>query len=215
MTVLEQGKIEIHTENIFPIIKKAVYSGHEIFLRELVSNGVDAISKRRMVAIADECSEPKSAAIAIRVDRQQKTITVADNGIGMTAEEVKRYINQVAFSSAEEFLERYKQDSESIIGNFGLGFYSSFMIARQVELQSLSARPDSEPVRWTCDGSPQFTLEAGSRTEPGTDVILHLMEEELEYLEPARLRSLITRYCDFLPVDVQLEGESVNRRTAP
>jgi len=215
MTVLEQGKIEIHTENIFPIIKKAVYSGHEIFLRELVSNGVDAISKRRMVAIANECSESKNAAIAIRVDRQQKTITVTDNGIGMTAEEVKRYINQVAFSSAEEFLERYKQDSESIIGNFGLGFYSSFMIACQVELQSLSARPDSEPVRWTCDGSPHFTLEAGSRTEPGTDVILHLMEEELEYLEPARLRSLITRYCDFLPVDVQLEGESVNRRTAP
>ncbi|QEY31694.1 molecular chaperone HtpG [Synechococcus sp. RSCCF101] len=215
MTVLEQGTIEIHTENIFPIIKKAVYSGHEVFLRELVSNGVDATSKRRMVAMAGECSEAENPAISIRIDRENKTLTVSDQGIGMTADEVKRYINQVAFSSAEEFLEKYKQDSEAIIGNFGLGFYSSFMVAREVELQTLSAREGAEPVRWTCDGSPRFTLEEGSRSEPGTDVILHLMDEELEYLEPARLKTLITRYCDFLAVDVQLEGESVNRRNAP
>jgi molecular chaperone HtpG len=215
MTVLEQGQIEIHTENIFPIIKKAVYSGHEVFLRELVSNGVDAIRKRRMVAMAGECSEADDPRIHIRIDREKKTLTFSDDGIGMTAEEVKRYINQVAFSSAEEFLEKYKQDSEAIIGNFGLGFYSSFMVAREVELVSLSARQGSEAVRWTCDGSPSFRLESGERQAPGTDVILHLMEEELEYLEPSRIKALISRYCDFLPVAVQLEGETINRREAP
>jgi molecular chaperone HtpG len=216
MPVLEeQGQIQIHTENIFPIIKKAVYSGHEVFLRELVSNGVDAISKRRMAAMSGDCSEGPEGRIAIRIDREAKTLTLSDNGIGMTADEVKRYINQVAFSSAEEFLEKYKSESDAIIGHFGLGFYSSFMVAARVELVSLSARPGSEAVRWSCDGSPRFNLEAAERSEAGTDVILHLMEEELEYLEPSRIRTLITTYCDFLPVEVQLEGETVNRREAP
>jgi molecular chaperone HtpG len=215
MTVLEQGQIQIHTENIFPIIKKAVYSGHEVFLRELVSNGVDAISKRRMAAMAGDCSEGSEGRIQVRIDREHKTVTVSDNGIGMSAEEVKRYINQVAFSSAEDFLEKYKSESDAIIGHFGLGFYSSFMVASQVELVSLSAAPGAEAVRWSCDGSPTFSLESGERSEPGTDVILHLQEEELEYLEPSRLRTLITTYCDFLPVEVQLEGETVNRREAP
>ena len=215
MTVLEQGQIQIHTENIFPIIKKAVYSGHEVFLRELISNGVDAISKRRMAALAGDCSEGAEGKINIRIDREAKTLTISDNGIGMTGEEVKRYINQVAFSSAEEFLEKYKREGDAIIGHFGLGFYSSFMVARQVELISLSARSDSAAVRWSCDGSPQFSLEEAQRDQPGTDVVLHLMEEELEYLEPARIRSLIVTYCDFLPVEVQLEGETVNRRVAP
>ena len=215
MTVLEQGQIQIHTENIFPIIKKAVYSGHEVFLRELVSNGVDAIRKRRMAAMAGDCSEGPEGRIRIRIDRENKSITVSDNGIGMTADEVKRYINQVAFSSAEEFLEKYKSESDAIIGHFGLGFYSSFMVARQVDLVTLSARQGAEAVRWSCDGSPSFSLESGEREEPGTDVILHLQEEELEYLEPSRLRTLITTYCDFLPVEVQLEGETVNRRQAP
>ncbi len=215
MTVLEQGQIQIHTENIFPIIKKAVYSGHEVFLRELVSNGVDAISKRRMAAMAGDCSEGPEGTIRIRIDREAKTITVSDNGIGMTADEVKRYINQVAFSSAEDFLEKYKSESDAIIGHFGLGFYSSFMVASRVELVSLSARPDAEAVRWSCDGSPNFSLEGAERSEPGTDVILHLMEEELEYIEPTRLRTLITTYCDFLPVAVQLDGETVNKREAP
>ncbi|MFO0017963.1 MAG: molecular chaperone HtpG [Synechococcaceae cyanobacterium] len=215
MTVLEQGQIQIHTENIFPIIKKAVYSGHEVFLRELISNGVDAIAKRRMAALAGDCSEGAEGKINIRIDREAKTLTISDNGIGMTADEVKRYINQVAFSSAEEFLEKYKREGDAIIGHFGLGFYSSFMVARQVELISLSARPDAAAVRWSCDGSPQFSLEEAQRAEPGTDVVLHLMEEELEYLEPARIRSLIVTYCDFLPVEVQLEGETVNRRVAP
>ena len=208
----EQGQIQIHTENIFPIIKKAVYSGHEVFLRELVSNGVDAISKRRMAAMAGDCSEGPEGLINIRIDREKKTLTISDNGIGMTAEEVKRYINQVAFSSAEDFLEKYKSESDAIIGHFGLGFYSSFMVAQQVELVTLSAREGSEAVRWSCDGSPRFSLEATERSEPGTDVILHLMEEELEYIEPSRIRTLITTYCDFLPVAVQLEGETVNKR---
>nr|WP_221629720.1 MULTISPECIES: molecular chaperone HtpG [unclassified Synechococcus] len=211
----EQGQIQIHTENIFPIIKKAVYSGHEVFLRELVSNGVDAISKRRMAAMAGDCSEGDEGRIQIRIDREAKTLTISDNGIGMSAEEVKRYINQVAFSSAEDFLEKYKREEEAIIGHFGLGFYSSFMVASQVELVTLSAREGSEAVRWSCDGSPNFSLEAAERSEPGTDVILHLMEEELEYIEPARLRTLITTYCDFMPVEVQLEGETVNKREAP
>ena len=215
MTVLEQGQIQIHTENIFPIIKKAVYSGHEVFLRELVSNGVDAISKRRMAAMAGDCSEGPEAKISIRIDREAQTLTISDNGIGMNADEVKRYINQVAFSSAEDFLEKYKQENDAIIGHFGLGFYSSFMVAKQVELVSLSATTGAEAVRWSCDGSPNFSLEQAERSEPGTDVILHLMEEELEYIEPARIRTLITTYCDFLPVEVQLEGETVNKREAP
>ena len=215
MTVLEQGQIQIHTENIFPIIKKAVYSGHEVFLRELVSNGVDAISKRRMASMGGDCSEGPEASISIRINREANTLTISDNGIGMTADEVKRYVNQVAFSSAEDFLEKYKQESDAIIGHFGLGFYSSFMVAKQVELVSLSARPESQAVRWSCDGSPNFSLEAADRSEPGTDVILHLMEEELEYIEPSRIRTLITTYCDFMPVEVQLEGETVNKREAP
>ena len=215
MSVLEQGQIQIHTENIFPIIKKAVYSGHEVFLRELVSNGTDAISKRRMAAMAGDCSEGPEGLISIKIDREAKTLTISDNGIGMNADEVKRYINQVAFSSAEEFLEKYKSEDDAIIGHFGLGFYSSFMVASQVELLSLSARPNSDAVRWSCDGSPNFSLEAAERSEPGTDVILHLQEEELEYIEPARIRTLINTYCDFMPVEVQLEGETVNKREAP
>ena len=211
----EQGQIQIHTENIFPIIKKAVYSGHEVFLRELVSNGVDAISKRRMAAMAGDCSEGEDGVIRITVDREAKTLTIADNGIGMTADEVKRYINQVAFSSAEDFLEKYKQEGDAIIGHFGLGFYSSFMVAEQVELVTRSARPDSEAVRWSCDGSPNFSLSSAERDQPGTDVILHLMEEELEYIEPARIRTLINTYCDFMAVPVQLEGETVNKMDAP
>ena len=211
----EQGQIQIHTENIFPIIKKAVYSGHEVFLRELVSNGVDAISKRRMAAMAGDCSEGDDGAIRISVDREAKTVTISDNGIGMTADEVKRYINQVAFSSAEDFLEKYKQEDDAIIGHFGLGFYSSFMVAERVELLTRSARPDVEAVRWSCDGSPNFSLSAAEKEQPGTDVILHLMEDELEYLEPARIRTLINTYCDFMAVPVQLEGETINKMEAP
>ena len=211
----ENGQIQIHTENIFPIIKKAVYSGHEVFLRELVSNGVDAISKRRMASIAGDCSEGDEGVIQIRIDRSNKTLTISDNGIGMTADEVKRYINQVAFSSAEDFLEKYKQDSEAIIGHFGLGFYSSFMVAERVEISTRSARPESLPVHWSCDGSPSYSLTEGNRDQPGTDIILHLLEDELEYLEPSRIKTLINTYCDFMAVPVQLEGETINKMNAP
>jgi len=166
-------------------------------------------------AMAGDCSEGPEGLISIRIDREAKTVTISDNGIGMTADEVKRYINQVAFSSAEEFLEKYKSEGDAIIGHFGLGFYSSFMVASQVELVSLSARPDAQAVRWSCDGSPNFSLEAAERSEPGTDVILHLQEEEMEYIEPSRIRTLISTYCDFMPVEVQLEGEAVNKREAP
>ena len=212
MAILEEsGQIQIHTENIFPIIKKAVYSGHEVFLRELVSNGVDAISKRRMASMAGDCVEGEDGVIQIRIDRSNQTLTISDNGVGMTTDEVKRYINQVAFSSAEDFLEKYKQDSEAIIGHFGLGFYSSFMVAERVEIKTLSARPESTPVHWSCDGSPNYSITEGHREQPGTDIILHLMDEELEYLEPQRIKNLINTYCDFMAVPVQLEGETINK----
>ena len=174
MTQFEEGKIKIHTENIFPIIKKAVYSDHEIFLRELVSNGVDAISKRRMASIAGDCESIDEAKIQISVNRENKSIVISDNGIGMSADEIKKYINQVAFSSAEEFLQKYEENQEGIIGHFGLGFYSSFMVAKNVEIISKSAIKDSSPVKWSCDGSPNFKLESCEKEEIGTDIILYL-----------------------------------------
>ncbi len=210
--MFEEGQIQIHTENIFPIIKKAVYSDHEIFLRELVSNGIDAISKRRMASISGDCDECETEQILISIDRENKTLTVQDNGIGMTADEVKKYINQVAFSSAEEFLEKYKSSEDGIIGHFGLGFYSSFMVAKNVEILTKSALKNTKAVRWKCDGSPQFTLEEAEKDEVGTQIILYLLDEELEYIEPSRIKSLITKYCDFMNIDVQLEGESINKR---
>lgn len=206
MTVLEQGNITIHTENIFPIIKKALYSDHEIFLRELISNAVDAIEKLKMVSYAGEVSreigEPK---IRIDIDKDKKTLSITDNGIGMTADEVKQYINQVAFSSAEEFIQKYNGGADQpIIGHFGLGFYSSFMVASQVEIDTLSWRDGAQAVHWTCDGSPAFQLEESTRTEPGTTIILTLQEEEAEYLEPYRIKQLVKTYCDFMPVAIEL-----------
>ncbi len=215
MPIIEEGQIQIHTENIFPIIKKAVYSDHEIFLREIVSNGVDAINKRRMASIAGDCDSSEEATIKIEINRESKSIKISDNGIGMTSDEIKKYINQVAFSSAEEFLKKYQQSEEGIIGHFGLGFYSSFMVAKNVEIITKSALKDSSAIKWSCDGSPNFSLEESEREEVGTDIILYLMEEEIEYLEPARLKNLITKYCDFMSVDVQLSGESINKKNPP
>lgn len=215
MTVLEKGNITIHTENIFPIIKKSLYTDHEIFLRELISNGVDAISKRKMATLAGEASgdvpEPE---IIIDVDRTNNTLSISDNGIGMTADEIKKYINQVAFSSAEEFIEKYGKDANELIGHFGLGFYSAFMVAKQVEIQTLSCRPDATPIHWVCDGSPEFTLSPGNRQTPGTTVILTLMDEELEYLESPRIRQLVKTYSDFMPVAIRFEGEQINKQRA-
>ena len=165
---MEKGEIRINTENIFPIIKKAVYSDHEIFLRELVSNGVDAISKRRMASMAGDCDNTEEAQVHITINREKNTLTISDNGIGMNDEEIKKYINQVAFSSAEEFLTKYKKDNDEFIGHFGLGFYSSFMVADRVDILTKSAIGESKAFKWSCDGSPNFTLEESERETIGT-----------------------------------------------
>lgn len=217
MTVLEQGTITIHTENIFPIIKKSLYTDHEVFLRELVSNAVDAIAKLKMVARTGEYSgDISNPQITIAIDKDAKTLSVSDTGIGLTADEVKKYINQVAFSSAEEFIQKYQAtDGEAIIGHFGLGFYSSFMVAKQVEIDTLSYKEGAEAVHWTCDGSPEFKLEDSARTTRGTTITLTLMDDELEYLETSRIQQLIKTYCDFMPVPIIMDGETINRHTAP
>ncbi|TAE58485.1 MAG: molecular chaperone HtpG [Nostocales cyanobacterium] len=215
--MLEQGTISIHTENIFPIIKKSLYSDHQIFLRELVSNAVDAIQKLIMVSRAGEYNgEVGEPEITIAIDKDKKTLSFSDNGIGMTAEEVKKYINQVAFSSAEEFIQKYEGKADQpIIGHFGLGFYSSFMVATKVEIDTLSYKEGAEAVHWSCDGSPAFTLDESSRTSRGTTITLTLMPDEEEYLEPARVKNLVKTYCDFMPVPITLDGEVLNKQKAP
>jgi len=216
MTMLEQGNITIHTENIFPIIKKSLYTDHEIFLRELISNAVDAIQKLKMVSYAGEVDgELEPPEIQIAIDKDKKTLSISDNGIGMTADEVKKYINQVAFSSAEEFVQKYQKDADQqIIGHFGLGFYSSFMVASKVEIDTLSYKAGAQAVHWSCDGSPAFQLEDSARTQRGTTVTLTLQEEEQEYLEALRIRQLVKAYCDFLPVPIKLDGEQINKQRA-
>jgi molecular chaperone HtpG len=205
-TIQEQGNITIHTENIFPIIKKSLYTDHEIFLRELIANAVDAIGKLKMVSLAGELNgEIGESEVLLSIDTEKKTLSISDNGIGMTVDEVKKYINQVAFSSAEEFIEKYKKnDDQQIIGHFGLGFYSSFMVAKLVEIDTLSYKPEATPVHWACDGSPQFTLSDSSRTTRGTTITLTLQDEEGEYAEEARIRQLVKTYCDYLPVPIKL-----------
>jgi len=216
MAVLEKGNISIHTENIFPIIKKSLYSEHEIFLRELVSNAVDAIEKLKMVAYAGEFEgDTDNPKITIAVDKDKKTLSITDTGIGMTADEVKKYINQVAFSSAEEFVSKYKGGADQpIIGHFGLGFYSSFIVADHVEIDTLSYKEGSEAVHWSCDGSPTFELSGSERTEHGTTITLHLMDGEEEYLEAVRIRQLVKNYCDFMPVPIEFEDEILNKQDA-
>jgi molecular chaperone HtpG len=216
MTVLEKGNITIHTENIFPIIKKSLYTDHEIFLRELISNAVDAISKLKMASLAGEVKgdlpEPE---ITIAIDKDKKTLSIADNGIGMTSEEIKKYINQVAFSSAEDFIEKYQKTANDFIGHFGLGFYSAFMIAKQVEIDTLSYKEGAQAVHWSCDGSPEFQLSESSRSEVGTTITLTLMDEETEYLEASRIRQLIKTYSDFMAVPIKFEEETINKQRSP
>src|SRR6185369_9384588 len=204
--VQEKGNISINTENIFPIIKKFLYSDHEIFLRELVSNAVDATQKiKRLASLGHYNQELGELKVRVAVDATAKTITVSDNGIGMTADEIKKYINQVAFSGATEFLEKFKEanDANEIIGRFGLGFYSSFMVADKVEIQTLSYQDGAEPARWLCDGSTSFEITEGSRTDRGTDVILYINEDSEEFLQEQRINAILNKYAKFLPVPVQ------------
>ncbi len=217
----EKGQISIHTENIFPIIKKFLYSDHEIFLRELVSNAVDASQKLQKLAgygeFAGEIGELK---VTISVDEEAKTLTVSDRGIGMTADEVKKYINQIAFSGATEFLEKYKDkasgqpDDKQIIGHFGLGFYSAFMVADNVEIITKSFREESdEAVRWLCDGSTEFELTPATRADRGSDVILHLAADSEEFLSKDRIRGILEKYGKFLPVPIEFDGKLINEAT--
>lgn len=197
------GKIGVTTENIFPVIKKFLYSDHEIFLRELVSNAVDASLKLRTLASFGEFKgEVGELDVRVTVDKEAGTLTVSDRGIGMDASDIEKYINQIAFSGAEEFLNKYKDTANTIIGHFGLGFYSAFMVADKVEINSLSYREGAEPVRWECDGSPEYSMGVGTRTERGTDIVLHIDKDSAEFLEQERVDTLLRKYCRFLPVPV-------------
>lgn len=204
--IQEKGTISIHTENIFPIIKKFLYSDNEIFLRELVANATDAIQKlKRLSSLGEYKGELPAPLVEVKLNAEAGTITISDNGLGMTAEEMKKYINQVAFSGAEEFVEKFKEakDANEIIGKFGLGFYSAFMVADRVEIDSLSYGEGAEPALWSCDGSTSFEIGAGSRTTVGTDIILHVNEDSKEFLDEYRLKQILDKHCRFLPVPVK------------
>lgn len=202
----EKGSISIHTENIFPIIKKFLYSDNEIFLRELVSNAVDAVQKiKRLSSLGQFNGEIGDPLVEISLDEAAKTITISDNGLGMTAEEIKKYINQVAFSGASEFVEKFKdaKDANEIIGKFGLGFYSAFMVSDLVEIQTLSYQDGAEPAKWTCDGSTSFEISEGNRTTRGTSIILHVNAESEEFLNRSKLQEILDKYAKFLPVPIK------------
>jgi molecular chaperone HtpG len=212
---MQKGNIRVQTENIFPIIKKFLYSDHDIFLRELVSNAVDATQKvKTLSSIGEAKGDLGELRIDIKLDAAAKTITISDRGVGMTAEEIDKYINQVAFSGAEEFLNKYKGQSEAnIIGHFGLGFYSSFMISEKVEIISKSYREGIPAVRWECDGSPEYTLEETEKADRGTDIVMYVNEESKEFLEAQRLKDILKKFCRFLPVPIFFEGEQINNTT--
>lgn len=200
---MQKGKIGVTTENIFPIIKKFLYSDHEIFLRELVSNAVDAVQKLKTLAnMGDFKGELGDLTIRINLDAKKKILTVSDQGIGMTAEEVDKYINQIAFSSAEDFLAKYKNQANNLIGHFGLGFYSSFMVSEKVEVITRSYQEEAKAVRWVCDGTPDYTLEECEKVERGTDIILHFDKDSEEFLEENRINDILRKYCRFLPIPI-------------
>ncbi|MFT3825271.1 MAG: molecular chaperone HtpG [Chitinophagaceae bacterium] len=206
------GNIRVQTENIFPIIKKFLYSDHEIFLRELISNAVDATQKlKTLSSIGEAKGELGELNVEVKLDIPNKTITISDKGVGMTGEEVEKYINQVAFSGAEEFVKKYKgQNENNIIGKFGLGFYSSFMVSDKVEVITKSFREGATAVRWECDGSPEYTLSEAGKEARGTDIVLNINEESAEFLDTERIRSILNRFCRFLPVPIFFEGEQIN-----
>jgi len=200
---MQKGNIGVTTENIFPIIKKFLYSDHEIFLRELVSNAVDATQKLKTYASkGDFKGELGDLTIHVKVDKDNGTITISDRGIGLTAEEIEKYINQIAFSGANDFLEKYKEDANAIIGHFGLGFYSAFMVAKKVEIVTKSYKEGAQAVKWSCDGSPEFTLEETEKADRGSDIILYVDDDCKEFLEESRIHGLLTKYCRFLPIPV-------------
>ena len=212
---MQKGNIRVQTENIFPIIKKFLYSDHEIFIRELVSNAVDATQKLKTLSSLGEAKgDIGNTDIHVKIDKDKKTLTISDKGVGMTEEEVDKYINQVAFSGAEEFLEKYKGKNEAnIIGHFGLGFYSAFMVSDKVEIVTKSYKEDAKAVRWECDGSPEYTLEETKKKSRGTDVILYINEESKEFLEPDRIRHMLEKFCRFLPVPIFFEDKQINNPT--
>lgn len=200
---MQKGNIGVTTENIFPVIKKFLYSDHEIFLRELVSNAVDATQKLKTLASkGDFKGEMGDITVRVALDKEAGTITISDRGIGMTAEEIDKYINQIAFSGANDFLDKYKEDANAIIGHFGLGFYSAFMVAKKVDIITRSYKEEAQAVKWSCDGSPEYTLEETDRTDRGTDIVLHVDDDCKEFLEESRLSTLLSKYCRFLPVAV-------------
>lgn len=200
---MQKGNIGVTTENIFPVIKKFLYSDHEIFLREMVSNAVDATQKlRTLIAQGDYRGEAGDTTVRVSLDKEAGTLTISDRGIGMTADEVDRYINQIAFSGVNDFMEKYKDKANAIIGHFGLGFYSAFMVSSRVEIVTRSYREGEKAVRWTCDGSPEYTLEEDGREDRGTDIILHIDDDCKEFLEKARVEALLQKYCKFLAVPV-------------
>jgi molecular chaperone HtpG len=207
-----QGQIRVHTENIFPIIKKFLYSDHEIFLRELISNAVDATQKIKTLSSAGEAKgELGELRIDVTLDKELKTLTISDRGLGMTEADMDKYLNQVAFSSAEEFLEKYKGQAEaSIIGHFGLGFYSGFMVSSKVEVISLSYKEGSAAAKWSCDGSPEYSIESAERAIRGTDIILHINAESEEFLDDDKIASILQKFCRFLPVPIFFKDEQVN-----
>ncbi|MFC0186276.1 molecular chaperone HtpG [Pseudarcicella hirudinis] len=209
----EKGNISIHTENIFPIIKKFLYSDHEIFLRELVSNAVDASQKiKRLASIGEYNGDLGELKVKVSFDKEAKTITISDSGLGMTAEEIKKYINQIAFSGATEFVEKYKDkgDEKAIIGHFGLGFYSAFMVAGQVEINTKSYQENTESARWICDGSTEFEISAGNRETRGTDITLYIAEDSEEFLDELRIKQILEKYCKFLPIEIEFQDKIVN-----
>lgn len=197
------GKIGVSTTDLFPIIKKFLYSDHDIFLREIVSNAVDATQKLKVLASSGEFKgELGELKVRVRADKEAGTLTISDNGIGMTREEVEKYINQIAFSGAEEFLEKHKDDAATIIGHFGLGFYSSFMVSDEVEIVTKSYREGAQAVRWTCKGDPEYTLDDTEKAERGTDIIMHINDDDKEFLEEGKISELLNKYCKFLPVEI-------------
>ena len=210
---MQKGKVSVNTENIFPIIKKFLYTDNEIFLRELISNATDATNKLKVLSQRGETKgDLGELKIKVKIDEKKNTLTISDSGIGMTADEIDKYINQIAFSGAEEFVEKFKDTKEdaNIIGHFGLGFYSSFMVADKVEINSLSHAKGAEPAKWTCEGSTDFKITKGKRKKRGTDIVLHINEESKDFLKQWKINELLNKYCKFLPIPIEFDDKTIN-----